>query len=50
MAKEAGRSYWDVIYDKWFDTSRFPTRIPEVRAQGAIRADDCNASNHPWFG
>ncbi len=48
VAKEAGRSYWDVSYDKWFDTSKFPrqaqqaftqrnfpTRFPDVRAQGA---------------
>ncbi|MFN7923424.1 MAG: TonB-dependent receptor [Bryobacteraceae bacterium] len=48
VAKAAGRSYWDVSYDKWFDTSKFPrqaqaaftlrdfpTRFPDVRAQGA---------------
>lgn len=47
-AKAAGRDYWDVSYDKWFDTSmfpkqaqaaftsrNFPTRFPDVRAQNA---------------
>jgi len=48
VARNAGRDYWDVSYDKWFDTSlfpkqaqaaftskNFPTRFPDVRAQGA---------------
>ncbi|MBI5084740.1 MAG: TonB-dependent receptor [Acidobacteria bacterium] len=48
IASNAGRSYWDVSYDKWFDTSYFPkqsqqaytmrdfpTRFPDVRAQNA---------------
>ena len=47
-AKDAGRGYWDVSYDKWFDTPvfprqaqaaftlrDFPTRFPDVRAQSA---------------
>lgn len=48
VAAQAGRPYWDVSYDQWFDTSlfpkqaqaaytlrNFPTRFPDVRAQNA---------------
>lgn len=47
LARANGRSHWDVSYDKWFDvtlfpnkaqapytTRTFPTRFPDVRAQG----------------
>jgi hypothetical protein len=51
-AKAAGREYWDPSYDIWFDTSlfpkqaqaaftqrNFPTRFPDVRAQGVRSAE-----------
>jgi hypothetical protein len=52
MAEANGRAYWDVSYDKWFDTTlfprsaqpaftlrTFPTRFPDVRAQGVKSAE-----------
>ena len=52
MAEADGRQYWDVSYDKWFDVSlfpksaqpaftirNFPTRFPDVRAQGVRSAE-----------
>lgn len=52
LAKAAGRDRWDVSYDKWFDTTLFPktaqaaftlrdfpTRFPDVRAQGVKSAE-----------
>ncbi len=51
-AAKAGRAYWDPSYDIWFDTSlfpkqaqaaftqrNFPTRFPDVRAQGVRSAE-----------
>jgi len=52
LAQSNGRDRWDVSYDKWFDTSlfpkqaqaafttrAFPTRFPDVRAQGVKSAE-----------
>lgn len=52
LASQAGRSRWDPSYDVWFDTTlfprralsayelrTFPTRFPDVRAQGVKSAE-----------
>lgn len=52
LAKAAGRDHWDPSYDVWFDTTlfpktalsayelrTFPTRFPDVRAQGVKSAE-----------